>query len=136
MATPLISLESLTLRLGDESVFQDTDWQVESDQQWAILGPNGSGKSLLASAIMRRVPIVRGQIRYHFGAPGPPRPDFKPGEIAIVAPESHQRLVRKSGYHQARWNSIGSMDSPIVADILTGEQAAAVEAVELLGIEK
>ena len=131
---PLIVLDSLTLRLGDELVFEDTDWRIGSDQQWAILGANGSGKSTLAGGIMRRVPIARGRIHYYFDTPASPRPHFNAGEIAIVAPESHQRLVRQSGYHQARWDSIGSVDSPVVADILTAEGAPRDDAVGLLGI--
>ena len=132
---PLISLEALTLRLRGELVFRDTGWQIGTDQQWAILGHNGSGKSMLASAIMRRVPIANGQIRYYFDSPTSPRSHFHAGEIVIVAPESHRRLVRKSGYHQARWDSIGSADSPVVADLLTVEGAPRDDAVGLLGIE-
>jgi len=104
---------------------------------------------------VRSLPIGQGQIHYYFDSPHSPRSYYNQGEIVRVSPESQQHLVGRKGYHQARWNSIGSMDSPKVAEFLTGRSIEGFtpfhvgptrvdegiyskrrdEAVELMGIE-
>lgn len=121
----LIALHSVTLRIRNKSVFRDTDWQIRKNQHWAIIGPNGSGKSILARAITRSAligqgSVSQGQILYYFEPCQPPRCYFNRGEIVTVSAESQQQLISKNSYHQARWNSIGSMDSPTVSEFLSG----------------
>jgi len=122
--TSFISLKSVSLRLKDQLVFERTDWEIKSNEQWAIIGPNGSGKSTLANAILRTVPFAEGQISYYFDYGTDPqtayRSYFEQGEIIKVSPESHRMLVKGSGYHQSRWNSIGSLDQPVVSEVLSG----------------
>lgn len=117
---PLIQLDKVTLRAGNRSLFPDTSWTIETGRHWAILGPNGSGKSLLASALCRQVQLSAGHIRFYFDGDGFSRSYFERGEIVRISPEDHAALTAGS-YHQARWNSIEGADSPIVADLLTGE---------------
>jgi|TARA_Y100000310_G_scaffold299922_1_gene335174 molybdate transport system ATP-binding protein len=118
----LIDLRSVTLRIRNRSIFRDTDWQIEKNQQWVIIGPNGSGKSMLARAITRSPPVTvnQGRTLYYFDSSAQPRSYFNQGEIVTVSPHSQRRLSREGGYHQVRWNSIGSMDSPTVSEFLTG----------------
>ncbi|HJN53434.1 MAG: ATP-binding cassette domain-containing protein [Pseudomonadales bacterium] len=118
----LIALQSVTLRVPNRTVFQNTDWQIRRNQHWAIVGPNGSGKSILASAIARSPPVTvsLGQTLYYFDSSRPPRSYFNEGEVVKVSPHSQQQLISRDGYHQARWNSIGSLDSPTVSEFLTG----------------
>ena len=117
---PLIQLDKVTLRAGNRSLFPNTSWTIETGQHWAILGPNGSGKSLLASALCRQVQLSAGHIRFHFDGDGRSRSYFERGEIVRISPEDHAALTAGS-YHQARWNSIEGANSPIIADLLTGE---------------
>ena len=63
---PFIKLDGITLRVGGETLFRNTDWEIRQGQHWAVIGPNGSGKSVLAETLMRRVPLVRGRILYFF----------------------------------------------------------------------
>jgi len=79
---PFLTLDHVTIRLRDRFVFEDTSWQIKSDEQWAVIGPNGAGKSTLVKAIAGDLPIVRGGALYHFldGSGASPN-----GQVARVA---------------------------------------------------
>jgi len=63
---PFLTLNHVTIRLRDRFVFEDTSWQIKSDEQWAVIGANGAGKSTLVKAIAGDLPIVEGRAVYHF----------------------------------------------------------------------
>ncbi|HEX9910568.1 MAG TPA: ATP-binding cassette domain-containing protein, partial [Desulfatiglandales bacterium] len=63
---PFLTLDHVTIRLRDRFVFEDTSWQIKSDEQWAVIGPNGAGKSTLVKALAGDLPMVRGRAVYHF----------------------------------------------------------------------
>jgi molybdate transport system ATP-binding protein len=123
MGNPFITLDDVTLRVSDTPVFERTSWALKSSQHWAVIGPNGSGKSLLADAICRRVPLVRGQVRFFFdGAGEAARSYLKPGEILRISAKARRQLLQRyAGYHQARWQSIEGEDAPTVAELLSEE---------------
>jgi molybdate transport system ATP-binding protein len=82
---PFLTLDHVTIRLRDRFVFEDTCWQIKSDEQWAVIGPNGAGKSTLAKALAGDLPIVRGRAAYHF-LEDAGRYDSAPGgQVARVA---------------------------------------------------
>jgi molybdate transport system ATP-binding protein len=82
---PFLTLDGITIRLRDRFVFEDTFWQLKSDEQWAVIGPNGAGKSTLVKALVGDLPIVRGRAIYHF-LEGVGRSDSAPcGRVARVA---------------------------------------------------
>lgn len=133
-APPFITLDNVTLRLDHRRVFEHTSWAIAANEHWAILGANGSGKSLLAKALVRRVPLVHGQIHYCFHEDGQPsaRPYLKRGEILSVSPDAHRELLRQhAGYHQARWQSFEARDAPTVAELLTGKSIEHVSPYEV-----
>jgi molybdate transport system ATP-binding protein len=119
-SSPLLSIEDVTLQLGDRQVFAHTTWRIEKNQHWAITGPTGSGKSVLARAICRRVMLVEGQIRYFLDENQPQgRPYLYPKEILTLSAETHRAFLRQyAGYHQARWQSFEGDDVPTVASLL------------------
>jgi molybdate transport system ATP-binding protein len=121
MGNPFITLDDVTLRVGDTPMFEGTNWALKSSQHWTIIGPNGSGKSLLADAICRRIPVVHGRIRFFFdGAGKDARTYLKPGEILRISAKSRQQLLQRyAGYHQARWQSLEGEDAPTVAELLS-----------------
>ena len=66
-----MSLKNATFRLGDRLIFENASWTFRRKEQWAVIGPNGSGKSLFADAIRGMLPLVAGEMNYHFkGIPG------------------------------------------------------------------
>lgn len=121
---PFLTLDHVSLRLQSRIVFENTHWEILQGQQWVVLGPTGSGKSILVNAILGNVPVVRGQILYHFQ-------DENPGEDPFEAFERRRDLVLRvssdsatgapgqdSGFHQLRWNSVFNTDSPLVSETI------------------
>ncbi len=100
-SSPFISLDDVSVRLHDGRAFNHVNWEILSDQTWAVVGSNGSGKSALMKAVCGQVPVVGGKIVYHFTRNGTPPQD----QMAYVAFDSQaQGAGREALYHQARWN--------------------------------
>jgi molybdate transport system ATP-binding protein len=115
-AVPFISLDDVSVRLYDGRAFNHANWEILSDQNWAVVGPNGSGKSTLMKALCSQVPVVDGKITYHFSSNGTPPHD----RIAYVAFDSQTRVAGCEGlYHQARWNSGVGHGALSVSDYLS-----------------
>src|SRR5579859_2499232 len=124
---PFLSLKEATFRLGDRLVFERTTWTFQQHEQWAIIGPNGSGKSVLADGLRGALPVVRGELSYHFR---PARGLAYEDAIGHVAFED-----RKADLHgevvQSRWTSFEEESSATVADFLSYEQAMEVNPFEV-----
>ncbi len=114
-ARPFITLRDVAIRMGDRVLFEHTHWALRSDEHWAVLGPNGSGKSVLMRALCGQVPIVGGEIVYHFAMPGaPPWPS-----IALVAFGTQRSIVAEQDpFHQARWHSDRSHEGQTLGGFL------------------
>lgn len=124
---PFLSLQNATFLLGDRLVFRNLTWRMERGQQWAIIGPNGSGKSVLADALRGRVPLVGGELRYHFRLPPGLTSEETIGHVAFED--------RKADLHgavvQSRWTSFEEQASILVRDFLTYERVMDVNPYEV-----
>ena len=117
---PFLSMQQVTLRLYGRLLFEDTDWEIWDNQQWAVVGPNGSGKTTLVRAIAGQVPVVHGEIVYHWAKGGalPHR------EVAYAAFDSPGQALRKAGhFYQARWNT-GTQGTSLSVDAYLSERNA------------
>jgi molybdate transport system ATP-binding protein len=114
--SPFITLDGIAIRLYNRVLFEGTHWTLFDNQHWAVIGPNGSGKSTLMKALCGRVPVVQGDIAYHFAADG-----TKPQDgIAYVSFEAQKSVLgRQDPFYQARWNSTRSRDGTPVAEYLS-----------------
>jgi len=92
---PLITLENTTVRLRDRLYLQNTFWQINSNEHWAILGPNGSGKTTFARSLFGAIPIVRGKIIYHFSKKNRQNPAVIANTIGYVSPELHRDIIKR-----------------------------------------
>jgi len=120
MNHPFITLDQATFRLSDRHIFEQTSWQMQTDEHWGILGENGAGKSLFADAICRSLPLVHGRISYHFDAQ--PRSYVYKGEILKISSDSHREMLQQfADYYQARWQSFEGQNAPTVGEMLTGK---------------
>jgi len=124
---PFLSLRDATFRLGDRLVFEHTTWAFQRPEHWAILGANGSGKSLLADALRGRLPLVRGELHYHF---------HPPSGLASEEAISHVSFEdRKAEVHdtvvQSRWNSLEEEGASLVRDFLSYERVMEINPFEV-----
>jgi molybdate transport system ATP-binding protein len=127
-AKPFLSLREATFRLGDRLVFQNASWIFRSDEQWAIMGPNGSGKSLFTDALRGKLPLVRGELLYHFAPDPTVLPEQSIGHVAFGD--------RKESVHgtiaQSRWNSFEQDPARTVADFLSYGRVMSVNPFEIV----
>jgi molybdate transport system ATP-binding protein len=124
---PFLSLQDAAFRLGDRLVFEHTSWVFRRPEHWAILGANGSGKSLLADALRGRLPLVHGELRYHFQPP----PGLSPEEaISHVSFEDRKAEVHDTVV-QSRWNSLEEEGASLVRDYLSYERVMDINPFEV-----
>ena len=96
MAEKFLSLEGVSVHIGNKQILNNLYFNILHGEQWAITGPSGSGKSVLAHTLIGRH-FYTGEIKYH-----------DPGtRIAIV--EQQHRFLNRSGtadlYYQQRFNA-------------------------------
>jgi molybdate transport system ATP-binding protein len=94
-AEPFITLDNTTVRLRDRLFLQDTSWQINSNEHWAILGPNGSGKTTFAKSLFGAIPVVRGNIIFHFASKDHQSTAATANAIGYVSPELHRDIIER-----------------------------------------
>lgn len=132
---PFITLDNITLRLGEDRLFENTTWRIHEGEHWVVVGPNGSGKTTLLGAFDTRTPVVGGEVWYHFACTNPdesyPDDGTVPEErIAYVSQEDQADLARAGAdYHQARWNASDAEAAPRVREVLSRRTGATTGAI-------
>ncbi len=128
MPTPFISLNQVSIRIGNQVLFHDFNWELFSDQHWAVIGPNGSGKSTLIKTLGGALPIAQGKITYHFLQD--PADTLPQNQIAYVNLESQRRVLGDEAFYQERWNVGVAEDTLVVAEYLSERGVKHVNAFE------
>ena len=147
MVKHFITLDNITVRLQDKLILQNSFWQIEWDQHWAILGPNGSGKSTLVRALWGGVPLRSGRIHFGFGDPKTSSHLVPQRErIGYVSFETHQRLMEHEEMLEELREFAGKKDETTTARdvILSGistnrevtpeDEKRLIEIADLLGL--
>jgi len=127
---PFLSLEHITVRYLDKTLFTGLNWAINTGEQWAITGPGGSGKSALLNTITGKFNVINGSIHYHFS-------DTYRQQHTITDPYfSYRNLIAHIGHHHAfrnksnittdfyyqqRFNSMDAEDAPTVREYLEGD---------------
>ena len=124
---PFLQLRSATFRLGERLVFERTTWTLLRNEQWAIVGPNGAGKSLFADALRGQLPLVGGELRFHFRPPAGLNHEEAIGHVAFEdrRHELHHTVV------QSRWNSLEEESTLRVSDFLSYERVMEINPFEV-----
>jgi molybdate transport system ATP-binding protein len=124
---PFLSLTHATFRLGDRLIFQNTSRTLRRSEHWAIVGPNGSGKSLLGDALRSKLPLVEGELTYHFKPP----PGFTAEDcIGHIAFEDRKQTIHDR-VAQSRWQSFEQDEADTVREILSYEKVMDVNPFEI-----
>jgi molybdate transport system ATP-binding protein len=129
-AVPFLSLEHITVRYLDKTLFTGLNWVINTGEQWAITGPGGSGKSALLSTITGKFNVINGSIHHHFS-------DTYRQQHTITDPYfSYRNLIAHIGHHHAfrnksnvttdfyyqqRFNSMDAEDAPTVREYLEAD---------------
>jgi molybdate transport system ATP-binding protein len=126
-AQPFLSLRNGAFRLGENLVFERTSWVFHRHEHWAIVGANGSGKSLFADALRGRLPLVQGDLRYHFQPPSGLSHEEAISQVSFEARKAdvHETVV------QSRWNSLEEEGAALVRDFLSYERVMEVNPFEV-----
>jgi molybdate transport system ATP-binding protein len=107
---PFITLDNTSVRLRDRLYLENTSWQINSDEHWAILGPNGSGKTTFAKSLFGAVPVVRGDIVYHFSNQYRRNPASMANAIGYVSPELHRDIIERENLKDSFREFSGKID--------------------------
>ena len=99
----VVYLKNVTLRIRDQLLLANTNWQIEKGQHWAILGPNGAGKSTLVRALTGDVAVVRGRISFL---------NDKTDRIhtGYISFEQHQQLIMREDHRDESRFFSGKVD--------------------------
>lgn len=126
-AEPILSLAHASFRFGEDIIFADTTWFWRRGEQWAVVGPNGSGKTLFAAAIRGFMPLVSGEMEYHFRPEEGSSPEESIAEVCF----SDRKLELMEAAAQSRWFSLDEEASMRVADLLSYERVMEVNPYEV-----
>jgi molybdate transport system ATP-binding protein len=128
---PFLSLNQITVRYVDKTLFTGLDWQINTGEQWAVTGHSGSGKTALLNTIAGKFNVINGGIHYHFYEEYRRQntitdPYFNYHNI-IALVGHHHTFKNKSNtstdfYYQQRFNSMDSGDAPTVREYLFGSE--------------
>lgn len=127
-----ISFDDVAMRRDEKIVFPHTEWHICADQQWAILGANGSGKTTLIKALCGELPVIAGEITYHFIDDN--HPDSLPQNSISHVTFDDQRAAMSGNdlFYQARWNSVVDEAQMRVADFLSARNVFEINPYEVL----
>ncbi|SKA07907.1 molybdate transport system ATP-binding protein [Chitinophaga eiseniae] len=124
---PFLSLEHITVRYLDKTLFDTLNWDIQQNEQWAITGPSGAGKTALLNTVLGKFNIINGGIHYHF------YDDWRKENTVTDPYFNYRNLIALVGHHhtfrnlsntttdfyyQQRFNSMDADNSPTVSEYL------------------
>jgi molybdate transport system ATP-binding protein len=107
---PFLKLDNTSVRLRDRLYLENTSWQINPNEHWAILGPNGSGKTTFAKSLFGAVPVVRGDIVYNFSNEDRRNPFSMADAIGYVSPELHRDIIERENLEDSFREFSGKID--------------------------
>ncbi|MEO6523978.1 MAG: ATP-binding cassette domain-containing protein [Mucilaginibacter sp.] len=126
MNTSILSLEHITVRNLEQTIFKDLSFRINKGEHWALVGESGSGKSALLQTIAGKFNVTGGEIHHHYFDDFIKTHSVKDAYfthhklIAMVSPKHSFRNLSNTTdfYYQQRFNSSDSEDSPTVENYL------------------
>lgn len=146
-AKPFITIDNITVRLGERLILQNSSLEIKSDEHWAILGPNGSGKSTLVRSLWGGAPLRSGRISFNFAdQENHDHLVTQRDAIGYVSFETHQRMMEYEALQEELREYAGKKDEVTTAqDVIfsavlanramtPSDEERFFEVVDLLGI--
>ena len=126
MSQHLFSINHITVRYLNNTLFANLNFSVSHGEHWALAGESGSGKSALLQTIAGRFNVTGGDISYHFfdefinKAGDAENPTTHHKLIALVESRHHFKNLSNTTefYYQQRYNSSDSEDALTVEEYL------------------
>jgi len=133
MNNPLLSIDNVTVRYLNNTLFKHLTFNITQGQNWALIGESGSGKSALLQTIAGRFNVTGGEVKYHFFdeflVHHPANADGLTHHKLIALVESKHHFKNRSNtsnfYYQQRYNSSDSEDALTVDEYLQSIHPAA-----------
>lgn len=91
------------------------DITIGSNEHIAIVGDNGAGKTLLINTILGKLPLKEGYLEHDF-SPKPNNSIFE--NVKYISFLDCYQCSQDGYYHQQRWNSQDSEETPFVSEVL------------------
>ena len=131
MPLPLFSINDITVRNLNDTLFNNLNFTVNHGEHWALIGESGSGKSALLQTIAGRFNITGGSIDYNFfeeylnQAVNAESNLTYHKLISLVESKHHFKNLSNTTdfYYQQRYNSSDSDDALTVIQYLNSLQA-------------
>jgi molybdate transport system ATP-binding protein len=116
----LLKIKDASFRKFQYIVFQDTNWEMQSGENWAIVGANGSGKTTFLEILEGRLVKIKGETSYNFNAADEPT-----GKHIASVYFSDPSVKYGDFYYQQRYNSTENEGIITVRNFLKLNSAAA-----------
>jgi len=135
MVLPLFSIEKVTVRYLNNTLFNNLSFTINKGENWALTGESGSGKSALLQTIVGNFNVTHGTLTHHFFDEYLLTHPDKKGLltyhklIALVESKHHFRNLSNTTdfYYQQRYNSSDSEDALTVDQYLSTISASQLQ---------
>ncbi len=134
--TPLFQIHDASVVRGERCILHVDDFSLAEGEHVALLGPNGAGKSTFIQLLTREVfPVWREDPPVRFrGAARPLLTDIK-GALGIVSSTMHEQVrVHLPAIEIVVGGLFGTLGLPMRAEVTDAHRAAAMDALDRLGI--
>jgi molybdate transport system ATP-binding protein len=127
MNSSVLSIQNITVRNLDQTIFKDLSFHINKGEHWALVGESGSGKSTLLQTIAGKFNVTGGNVHHYYFEDFIERYPVEDAYfthhklIAIVSSKYGFRNLSNTTdlYYQQRFNSSDSEDSPTVENYLS-----------------
>lgn len=135
-ATPLFQIHDADVVRGGRTILHVDDFRLAEGEHVALLGPNGAGKSTFIQLLTREVfPVWRPKAPVRFrGQERPLLSDIK-GALGIVSSTMHEQVrVHLPAVEVVIGGLYGTLGLPLRTEVSEADRAAAMDALDRLGI--
>ncbi|MBL4677758.1 MAG: ATP-binding cassette domain-containing protein [Mucilaginibacter sp.] len=122
MKSALLSASNVNVKFPGNLLFNCLNFELQSNEHWAITGESGAGKSVLLQVLAGNVGLNGGSLTYHFlKTINIDEQKLNPNQFIAFAGSKHnfKNLSNTADlYYQQRFNSSDSEDALVVRDYL------------------